>query len=56
METHGWYRHLPAEERSWVGLVAQEGIAQFIAWFRNEGHVTPSAGSIFEFSPQELTR
>jgi DNA-binding PucR family transcriptional regulator len=56
MEAHGWYRLLSAEERSWVGLVAQEGIAQFIAWFRNEGHVTPSAGSIFAIAPQELTR
>jgi DNA-binding PucR family transcriptional regulator len=56
MEAHGGYRHLSADERSWVGLVAQEGIAQFIAWFRNEGHVTPSAGSIFAIAPQELTR
>ena len=36
METnHDWYRALSAEDRSWVGLVAQAGIAAFIAWFRD---------------------
>ncbi len=29
---HDWYRVLSAEDRSWVGLVAQAGIAAFIAW------------------------
>ncbi|MDN5766371.1 MAG: helix-turn-helix domain-containing protein [Humibacillus sp.] len=57
METNlRWYRELSAEERSQVGLVAQEGIAQFIAWFHHhEGH-TPSAISIFANAPQELSR
>ena len=27
---HDWYRVLSAEDRSWVGLVAQAGIAAFI--------------------------
>lgn len=57
MEEHlRWYRELSAEERSQVGLVAQEGIAQFITWFHHhEGHA-PSAISIFANAPQELTR
>ncbi|WP_323099189.1 helix-turn-helix domain-containing protein [Intrasporangium sp. YIM S08009] len=54
-ENLGWYRRLSAEERSQVGLVAQAGISQFIAWFRSEGHA-PSAISIFSNAPQELTR
>lgn len=54
-ENLGWYRRLSAEERSQVGLVAQAGISQFIAWFRSEGHA-PSAISIFANAPQELTR
>ena len=29
-----WYRALSAEDRSWVGLVAQAGISAFVAWFR----------------------
>ena len=32
---HDWYRSLSAEDRSWVGLVAQAGIAAFIAWLRD---------------------
>ena len=54
-ENLGWYRRLSAEERSQVGLVAQAGISQFIAWFRHEGE-SPSAISIFANAPQELTR
>ena len=34
METdHEWFRALSAENRSWVGLVAQAGITSFIEWF-----------------------
>ncbi len=54
-ETLAWYRDLPAAERSQVGLVAQAGISQFIAWFRDEENA-PSAISIFANAPQELTR
>ena len=50
-----WYRNLSAEERSQVGLVAQAGISQFIAWFRQDDQ-SPSAISIFANAPQELTR
>src|SRR4051794_6945183 len=50
-----WYRNLSAEERSQVGLVAQAGISQFIAWFRQDEQ-SPSAISIFANAPQELTR
>lgn len=51
-----WYRSLSAEDRSQVGLVAQAGISQFIAWFRQEEGHAPSAISIFANAPQELTR
>jgi DNA-binding PucR family transcriptional regulator len=51
-----WYRDLSAEERSQVGLVAQAGISQFIAWFHQEESHPPSAISIFANAPQELTR
>ncbi|MBC9821270.1 helix-turn-helix domain-containing protein [Terrabacter sp. MAHUQ-38] len=57
MEEHlRWYRELSAEERSQVGLVAQAGISQFIAWFHQEESHAPSAISIFANAPQELTR
>ena len=32
-----WYRAMPAENRSWVSLVAQAGIAAFVEWFRAPG-------------------
>ena len=32
-----WYRAMPAENRSWVNLVAQAGVAAFVEWFRQPG-------------------
>ena len=55
-ESLAWYRDLPAEERSWVGMVAQAGISEFISWFRSGEEFAPSAISIFANAPQELTR
>ena len=55
-EKLAWYRELPAAERSQVGLVAQAGISEFIAWFRGNEDSAPSAISIFANAPQELTR
>ena len=34
-ETLPWYRAMPPENRSWIGLVAQAGIAAFTEWFRH---------------------
>ena len=30
-----WFRALPAENRSWIGLVAQAGIAAFVDWVKH---------------------
>jgi DNA-binding PucR family transcriptional regulator len=54
--SHGWYRALSAEDRSWVGLVAQAGIAAFIAWLRAGGDQTPVTADVFGTAPRELTR
>jgi DNA-binding PucR family transcriptional regulator len=51
-----WYRALPAEDRSWIGLVAQSGIANFIAWYENPEHGSYNAAEIFRAAPPELTR
>ena len=57
METHhDWYRDLSAEERSWVGLVAQAGIANFIAWYRDPGDTPQVSVDVFGMAPRELTR
>lgn len=51
-----WYRRLPAEDRSWVGLVAQAGINAFIDWYADPGSPTHSVSEIFAAAPPELTR
>lgn len=57
METeHGWYRALSAEERSWVGMIAQAGIGGFIDWYRSGGEQAPGAEGIFEAAPRDLAR
>jgi DNA-binding PucR family transcriptional regulator len=50
-----WYRALPAQERSWVGLVAQAGIAAFISWYRNPGRELEITADVFGTAPRELT-
>jgi len=51
-----WYRALPAEDRSWIGLVVQSGIKNFIAWYESEGKTAYNAAEIFRAAPPELTR
>ncbi|WP_291756454.1 CdaR family transcriptional regulator [Cellulomonas sp. 73-92] len=51
-----WYRGLPAEDRSWVGLVAQAGITAFVDWFTDPTRAPAGAGEIFSGAPPELTR
>jgi hypothetical protein len=57
MDTHyDWYRDLSAEDRSWVGLVAQAGIAAFIAWYRDPSDTPQVSVDVFGTAPRELTR
>jgi DNA-binding PucR family transcriptional regulator len=57
METrHDWYRALSAEDRSWVGLVAQAGIAGFLAWYRDPSDNPQISVDVFATAPRELTR
>lgn len=51
-----WFRNLPAEDRSWVSLVAQAGVAAFLSWYRS-GEATPTMTSdIFGTAPRELAQ
>ncbi|WP_308279856.1 PucR family transcriptional regulator [Phycicoccus mangrovi] len=57
METdHEWFRALSAENRSWVGLVAQAGITSFIDWFGGDQERPPATADVFGTAPRELTR
>lgn len=53
---HEWYRRLSAEDRSWIGLVAQSGITSFLAWLETDGTDTHTTSDVFGTAPQELTR
>ncbi|MDF8263417.1 PucR family transcriptional regulator [Luteipulveratus flavus] len=53
---HDWYRALSAEDRSWIGLVAQAGIGQFISWFRDPTTTPAATIDVFGSAPRELTR
>ncbi|MEV4283934.1 helix-turn-helix domain-containing protein [Nonomuraea bangladeshensis] len=52
-----WFRALSAEDRSWVGLVAQAGIAAFVEWFSSAGEDRPTPSiEFFGTAPRELKR
>jgi PucR-like helix-turn-helix protein/diguanylate cyclase with GGDEF domain len=56
MDSLEWYRAMPAEERSWVGLVAQAGIAAFVEWFRRPQPAPSITADVFGTAPRELIR
>ena len=51
-----WFRKLPADQRSWVSLVAQAGIASFVEWLRSPDDVLRLTGEVFRAAPRELAR
>jgi len=51
-----WYRAMPAENRSWVNLVAQAGVAAFVDWFRHPDQPQAISADVFGTAPRELTR
>jgi DNA-binding PucR family transcriptional regulator len=53
-----WFRGLPADQRSWVTLVAQAGVRSFVAWLRQAGaHGTNEiSDEIFDAAPRTLAR
>ncbi len=52
-----WFRAMSAENRSWVGLVAQAGVAAFVDWIKHPEKERPAVtGEVFGTAPRELTR
>src|SRR5438132_4106856 len=51
-----WFRNLSAENRSWLGLVAQAGIAAFLDWIRHPERNRPAVTEVFATAPRELAR
>lgn len=55
-QTLPWYRELGAQERSWVGQVAQAGIQAFIDWNSHPDRNIALTSDVFGAAPRELTR
>ena len=55
-ETLPWFRAMPADQRSWVMLIAQAGIASFVEWLRSPGDAPRLTTEVFRAGPQELAR
>ncbi len=51
-----WFRAMPADQRSWVTLVAQAGIASLVEWCRHPDHPPKLTGEVFGAAPRELAR
>ncbi|GAB3211987.1 PucR family transcriptional regulator [Marinactinospora thermotolerans] len=52
-----WFGRMTAEDRSWIGLVAQSGVAAFVDWFKNPARGRPAITvEVFGTAPRELTR
>ena len=51
-----WFRKMSAENRSWLGLVAQAGIAAFLDWIRHSERNRPAVTEVFGTAPRELAR
>ena len=51
-----WFRKMSAENRSWLGLVAQAGIASFVDWVKHPERMRPAATEVFGTAPRELAR
>lgn len=60
METeYPWFADLSAQERSWVGLILQAGIRNFVDWYGSDAESDPGAGtaitaSVFGAAPRAL--
>ena len=52
-----WFRAMSAENRSWLGLVAQAALATFVDWVKHPERGRPAvAGQVFGTAPRELAR
>jgi hypothetical protein len=55
-EQLAWFRELPADQRSWVSLVAQAGLQSFVEWLRSPDDVLRLTGEVFAAAPRAMAR
>ena len=55
-EQLAWYRAMPAENRSWIGLIMQSGLQNFASWLDDPkgGALLPT--EVFSAAPPEMVR
>src|SRR3978361_1340374 len=51
-----WFRSLPADQRSWVTLVAQAGLRSYVEWLRQPDDVLRLTGEVFAAAPRTMAR
>jgi hypothetical protein len=51
-----WFRELPADQRSWVTLVAQAGLQSYVEWLRSPDDVLRLTGEVFAAAPRAMAR
>lgn len=49
-----WVTELPAEDRSWIGLIVQAGIKSFIDWYRHPESTPTIRAEVFGVAPREM--
>jgi hypothetical protein len=49
-----WFRAASAEDRSWIGLVVQAGIREFVTWFRRPDQAPAVTSEVFGAAPSAL--
>ena len=55
-EELAWFRQLPADQRSWVSLVAQAGVQSYVDWLRSPDDVLRMTGEVFASAPRAMAR
>lgn len=53
---HAWFTQLSADDRSWIGVIAQSGIRSFLNWLGNPSLEQTRPVEIFADAPRELAR
>lgn len=53
---HAWFSDLAADDRSRIGVIAQDGIRSFLGWLRDPSVDDSHAIDIFANAPRELAR
>jgi DNA-binding PucR family transcriptional regulator len=51
-----WFSKLSAQDRSWIGMVAQSGITAFVDWFRDPEAHSSVPTRMFGSVPRDFTR